>query len=50
MEFLGISLPGLITQLISFGILLIILWALLRKPAIRLLDDIREARRKKKVR
>jgi len=39
MEALGINLPGLITQIISFLILLFVLSKLLYKPVIKMLDD-----------
>ncbi|MBA30241.1 MAG: ATP synthase F0 subunit B [Dehalococcoidia bacterium] len=39
MEDLGINLPGLITQVISFLILLFVLSKLLYKPVIKMLDD-----------
>ena len=39
MEALGINLPGLITQVISFLILLFVLSKLLYKPVIKMLDD-----------
>ena len=39
MEALGIKLPGLITQVISFLILLFVLSKLLYKPVIKMLDD-----------
>ena len=39
MEALGINLPGLITQLVSFLILLFILKRLLYKPILRMLDQ-----------
>lgn len=39
MEGLGINLPGLITQFVNFGILLIILWVFLHKPLRRVLDE-----------
>ena len=37
MEAFGVNLPGLITQLVSFLILLFILTKLLRKPILRTL-------------
>ena len=39
MDGLGINLPGLITQFINFGILLLILWLFLHKPLQRVLDE-----------
>ena len=36
---LGINLPGLITQLVSFVILFGVLYMLLHKPILRMLDD-----------
>ena len=39
MEALGISLPGLITQIVSFTILFVILYVLLYKPVVRMLDQ-----------
>lgn len=39
MEALGINLPGLLTQLISFTLLFILLYFLLYKPIIRMLDQ-----------
>lgn len=39
MEAIGINLPGLITQLVSFVILLAILGKLLYKPLLRTLDE-----------
>ena len=39
MEALGINLPGLITQIISFLILLFVLSKLLYKPVIKMLDE-----------
>ena len=38
MEALGINLPGLITQIVSFGILFAILYKLLYKPMLAALD------------
>ena len=39
MEALGINLPGLLTQMVSFLILFVVLWALLYKPVLRVLDQ-----------
>ena len=39
MEALGINLPGLLTQLVSFIILFVVLHALLYKPVLRVLDQ-----------
>jgi len=39
MEALGFNLPGLVTQLVSFLLLLGILYALLYKPILRMLDQ-----------
>ncbi len=39
MEAIGINITGLITQIVSFGILLFVLWRLLYKPIIRMLDE-----------
>ena len=39
MEQLGINLPGLITQIVSFTILFVILSKLLYKPLVNLLDQ-----------
>ncbi|MFQ5934548.1 MAG: hypothetical protein ACE5KI_07895, partial [Dehalococcoidia bacterium] len=39
MEALGINLPGLITQIVSFVILFALLYRLLYKPVLRLLDQ-----------
>ena len=39
MEALGINLPGLITQLVSFVILFVVLFKLLYKPVIGMLDQ-----------
>ena len=39
MEALGINLPGLITQILSFLILLFVLSKLLYKPVIKMLDE-----------
>ena len=39
MDALGINLPGLITQIISFGILFFILSKLLYKPLVSLMDQ-----------
>lgn len=39
MDGLGINLPGLITQFINFGILLLILWLFLHKPLQRVLEE-----------
>ena len=39
MEALGINLPGLITQIISFLILLFVLSKLLYKPVVKMLDE-----------
>ena len=39
MDGLGINLPGLITQFVNFGILLLILWVFLHKPLRRVLDE-----------
>jgi F-type H+-transporting ATPase subunit b len=39
MEALGINLPGLITQIVSFLILFGLLWMVLYKPIIRMLDQ-----------
>jgi len=39
MSELGINLPGLITQLISFSILLFVLTRFLYKPVVKLLDE-----------
>ena len=36
---LGINLPGLITQLISFSILLFLISKFLYKPVVKLLDE-----------
>lgn len=40
---LGVSLPGLVAQLINFGILLVVLRLFLYKPVLRILDE-RKAR------
>ena len=39
MQALGINLPGLITQLVSFIILFVVLYALLYKPVLKMLDQ-----------
>ena len=39
MEALGISVGGLLTQIVSFLVLFAILWALLYKPVLRMLDQ-----------
>ena len=39
MEDLGINLPGLITQIVSFLVLFGVLYALLYKPVLRLMDQ-----------
>ena len=39
MDGLGINLPGLITQFVNFGLLLLILWLFLHKPLRRVLDE-----------
>ena len=39
MDDLGINLPGLITQVVSFAILLAVLYRLLYKPVLRMLDQ-----------
>lgn len=39
MDGLGINLPGLITQFVNFGVLLVILWIFLHKPLRRVLDE-----------
>jgi len=39
MEALGINLPGLITQVVSFTILFIVLWKMLYKPVMSALDQ-----------
>ena len=39
MDGLGINLPGLITQFVNFGVLLLILWVFLHKPLRRVLDE-----------
>ena len=39
MEALGINLPGLLTQLVSFTILFVVLYKLLYKPVLRVLDQ-----------
>ena len=39
MDALGINLPGLVTQIISFGILFFILSKLLYKPLVSLMDQ-----------
>ena len=39
MEGLGINLPGLLTQFVNFGLLLLILWVFLHKPLRRVLDE-----------
>lgn len=39
MEALGINLPGLVTQIVSFVILFALLWRLLYKPVLRVLDQ-----------
>ena len=39
MEAIGINLTGLITQLVSFGVLLFLLSVLLYKPIVRMLDE-----------
>ena len=39
MEAIGINVPGLITQLVSFGALFLGLWLLLYKPIVRMLDE-----------
>jgi F-type H+-transporting ATPase subunit b len=36
---LGLNLPGLISQLVNFLIILVILWLLLWKPLLRMLDE-----------
>ena len=48
MEALGINLPGLITQIVSFLILFAVLYALLYKPILRMLDG-RSARIKESL-
>lgn len=42
MDGLGINLPGLITQFVNFGVLLLILWLFLHKPLRRVLDERRQ--------
>lgn len=42
MDGLGINLPGLITQFVNFGVLLLILWIFLHKPLRRVLDERRQ--------
>ena len=39
MEAIGINVPGLITQILSFGALFLVLWLLLYKPIVRMLDE-----------
>ena len=39
MEALGINLPGLITQIVSFIVLFAVLWRLLYKPILGMLDQ-----------
>jgi F-type H+-transporting ATPase subunit b len=39
MEAIGINVAGLITQLVSFGALFLVLWLLLYKPIVRMLDE-----------
>jgi len=39
MEAIGVNLPGLITQIVSFVILFAALYALLYKPVLRMLDQ-----------
>ena len=39
MDALGINLPGLITQVVSFSILFAVLYRLLHKPILRMLDQ-----------
>ena len=39
MEAIGINVAGLITQLVSFGVLFLVLWLLLYKPIVRMLDE-----------
>ena len=39
MEALGINVAGLLTQLVSFSLLVALLWVLLYKPVTRALDD-----------
>ena len=39
MEAIGINVPGLVTQLVSFGALFLVLWLLLYKPIVRMLDE-----------
>ena len=39
MDALGINLPGLITQVVSFAILFALLYRLLYKPVLRVLDQ-----------
>ncbi len=39
MEALGINLAGLLTQLVSFTVLVVVLWVLLYKPVTRALDE-----------
>ncbi len=39
MEALGINLAGLLTQLVSFTLLVVVLWVLLYKPVTRALDQ-----------
>lgn len=39
MEALGINVPGLLTQLVSFTLLMIVLYFVLYKPIIRMLDQ-----------
>ncbi len=39
MEALGINLAGLLTQLVSFTVLVVVLWVLLYKPVTRALDQ-----------
>lgn len=39
---LGINLPGLIAQIINFGLVVLLLWLLAWKPILRMLDQRRE--------
>ena len=39
MDALGINLPGLVTQLVSFAILFAVLWMLLYKPISKAMGD-----------
>ena len=36
---LGINLPGLLTQIVSFLILFVVLWKVLHGPVMRMLDE-----------